>query len=75
MKKVIQLNVIDIIAVYGYSHSEVKNNEGKMAYFEGKLEKCNIALLSGKPENFRCYLDTQNQKKFDVIMEVAQCLK
>lgn len=75
MIKVTQFELMDIAKVYGFNYEAIKNNDGKIAYLKGKLEKCNKALLMGEPENFRCYLDTRNQKKFDVIMEVAQCLK
>ena len=69
MLKVIQFELMDIAKVYGFDYETIKNNEGKTAYLNGKLEKCNKAILSGKPENFSCYLDSQNLKNFNRILK------
>ena len=66
MKTIIQLEAKDIAYVYGIDLNTA--NSGKIGYLMGKLKKCNDALIMGKPENFRGYLDLRNQKNFDKLM-------
>ena len=63
-----KFNQGDIAEIYGYEWAKLitSNDEGKIAYLRGKLDKLNSVR---DLQDFACYLDIENLKNFKAVLK------